>query len=403
MKKIGDIQCTGCSACYDICPNSAISIKNNKDGFFYPIIDYTKCIKCRLCEKVCPLMNNNLKRLMNGNGVIKAYAVKTKKFDVQINSTSGGLFTEIAKKVISDGGVAYGATFSDDWMVHHIRAITLSDVKKLAKSKYVQSSVTGIYRAVKNDLDKDIIVVFSGTQCQIGGLKGYLGKNYDNLYLIDIICHGIPSPGIWGYYVKALIEKYGSKIARVVQKDKDIGGWKWNKQFLKIDFENGSTLKECIWNNSYMLGFLGDLFLRQSCYKCPYKNFVMNGVSDIMIGDYWGCENIEPDFYDANGVSVALINTLKGEKLLNSIKDIDIKQTNIARVLAGNVAVFPTYFDQKARNKFWDIFDVSMSLNQFAKLVESCINISKKEKRKLLFRIKRKLYIMFCHFHNNSF
>lgn len=203
MVILNDIsKCSGCHACYNICPMHCITMQADNEGFLYPIIDSNLCIECGRCKNKCPINN-----IYNGNTIGKAYSCYSKNDLIRENSSSGGLFTLIAEYIISRGGIVFGVAFDEKLNVHHISVDNKEDLAKLRGSKYIQSSIGNAFKEVKDNLDKNRIVLFSGTPCQISGIKAYLGKEYDNLFLQDIICHGVPSPKVWQEYLSYISKK----------------------------------------------------------------------------------------------------------------------------------------------------------------------------------------------------
>lgn len=392
-KMLPDGNCTGCSACYSVCPRNAISMAQNNEGFYKPVIKEESCINCKLCECVCPILKDDKDKMFN-NPTLLGYASKAKNVEVQVSSTSGGTFSAIAQEWIKKGGVVYGAAYDSDCCVRHIRVEHYEDLKRLSDSKYVQSSVGGIFKAVKIDLSNKIPVLFSGTSCQIAGLKNFLDKPYPNLYCVDLICHGVPSPKVWNWYIKCLVENKGSRPIYIRHKGKDKKGWSWKKQYLFVKFEDGTELKENIWENSYIRGFLKDLYLNIACHECKFKNMELCRVSDLTIADYWGCEDVESDFFDVNGVNLVLVNTDKGRELIYHSTSIDIKETEIDRALGYNVAALKPYRKPYARQYFFKKFASVHTITEFERLILSCEKIlaietpiskfSNKIKRKLL-------------------
>ncbi len=308
------LDCTGCTACMNICPVECIKMIENEKGFKFPNIDFTKCIRCNQCRNVCPINKNN-----NSVLVKKCYAAKAKDDYIVNNSSSGGVFTILAKEIINNKGVVYGAVLNiGDMEVKHLRINNLKDLNLINGSKYVQSNLDNIYRQVKADLDDDITVLFSGTPCQIIGLKSYLRKKYDNLVCIDVVCHGVPSPLFFNKYTQFLENKYNSKIKSVNFKNKTNG---WNNSNIEISFDNGDVLLEKISDNVYMKSFLNNTILRESCYNCNFKS--NNSNTDITLGDFWGIENFTKNekLLDNTGVSLIIINSTKGLDLFYKVSN----------------------------------------------------------------------------------
>lgn len=248
----------------------------DKEGFLQPVIDAQGCVACHKCEHICPITN----RPTSNSSEIHAYAVKNNNNEVRLQSSSGGAFYSLAKRIIEQGGVVFGARFNDDWGVVHDYAETLEGILPFMRSKYVQSSTESTFKTVKQFLECGRIVLYSGTPCQLGGLKSFLGKDYDNLISVDFICHGTPSPMVWREYLKSLGCK--DEIAGVNFRDKQ-NGW---KDFCQTIYTRSSTLSEAHSDNIYFLGFNYNVFLRRSCYDCYFKTVSRN--VDITLADYWG-------------------------------------------------------------------------------------------------------------------
>ena len=302
--------CCGCSACYSICPTKAISMQPDTLGFKYPIIDNNKCIDCGLCEKVCQFKSYYARYEVTAPVV---YALRNVNESELMKSQSGAAFWTIAKKFIEEGGIVYGVGYSDNYKVIHKRVKALEELEELRGSKYVQSDVGETFRQVLQDLDEDCKVLYSGTSCQIANLKAYVGtKRRNNLYTLDIICHGVPAPYVWRdflYYMEANKKK---KISAVNFRDKSKG---WKNCVSSFVFSD----KSVHYTKDYSKLFYSNLTLRESCYACPFTNF--ERVSDITIGDFWGWEKSSNLYNDDKGVSLVLVCSDKGEALLNSVKD----------------------------------------------------------------------------------
>ena len=250
------------------------------------------------------------------------YAVKHKDETVRAASRSGGVFTALSDQILSEGGVIYGCILDEEFNVRHIRAVTPEDRDRMRGSKYVQSDLVGIFAQIKEDLSAKKKVLFSGTSCQVAGLKSFLGKEYDGLICVDIICHGVPSPAVYQAFLKWNEEKQKSPLKTIVFRNKaDFG---WNSHIATLNFRNGTRVDSQIFKNM----FSSRVIERPSCFKCPYKTITRS--ADITIGDYWGIDQAAPGFNDNKGVSLVLINNDKGNKLFEQIKDaLNVKNTRI--------------------------------------------------------------------------
>ena len=303
--------CCGCTACASICPHNAISMKPDTLGFLYPEVDMEKCVDCGLCEKVCAF-NNNYDTSLNLSQP-DVYAARHKDMQEIETSRSGAAFIALSDWVIEHGGIVYGAGYTDHFRVVHKRAVSKEERNEFKGSKYVQSDLTGVFRQVKADLKAGLLVMFSGTPCQTAGLNSYVGKKLrENLYLVDIVCHGVPGPFIWRDYLAYLERKHGDKICWVNFRDKQLYGWTAHHESFK--FVNGGG------KMTFTYTFYKHIMFRHSCGVCPYTN--TRRPSDITLADFWGWEKTDPTFNaDDKGVSLVLINTEKGRKLFEAVKD----------------------------------------------------------------------------------
>ena len=340
-------KCNGCSACFNICPKRAITMQSDMEGFLYPYVDKEKCINCDLCIKVCPIEKDN-KNIVNN---IEAIACKNKKENIRKESSSGGVFTALCEEVISKNGVVFGAAYDDKLNVHHCYVETIEDCSKFRGSKYVQSKIGETFKEVKEFLLQDKMVLFSGTPCQIAGLYSYLGREYDNLILVDIACHGVPSPLVFKKYLESLENKNGSKVNNVSFRDKKTG---WKRYSFKVSYDDKTT-SEIAYDNIYMKGFLSDIYLRPSCYECKFKKPIT--YADLTLADYWGIDNIHPKFDDDKGTSLVLINTFKGKKCINNILNkLDYINTEYEQAIKYNPSIVnaSNFKDINKRKKFFD-------------------------------------------------
>lgn len=304
--------CCGCTGCASICPKDAITMEPDTLGFKYPKVDLSKCIDCGLCEKVCAFNDNYDKRLNLTEPEI--YAARHKDIHEIETSRSGAVFIAISDYILENGGIVYGVGYKNHFRVAHKRATTKEERNEFKGSKYVQSDLVGVFNQVKQDLKKGLIVLFSGTPCQTAGLNSFIGKNLrKNLVLVDIICHGVPSPYIWDDYLSFLEAKYKEPIVKVNFRDKSRIGWSGHIE--SFIFKNGEK-KEF---DTFTDLFYKHIMFRPSCSKCHYTNF--KRPSDLTLGDYWGWQKLLSTFnQDNKGCSLLLVNTTKGEDILNQIK-----------------------------------------------------------------------------------
>lgn len=372
-------KCCGCSACVQVCPKQCVSFNEDDKGFLYPFVNKDLCVDCGLCEEVCPFINEN-----NPVTPLKVYAAKNPNENIRRESSSGGIFTMIAEYIIDEGGVVFGAKFDDNWNVIHSYTESKHDLKKFRGSKYVQSNLGLSYKEVRAFLRKGRKVLFTGTPCQIAGLKKFLRKDYDNLYTVDFICHGVPSPGIFRWFLQESLNNYAARkgsentvsfstISSIPKGDilipegmeiEDIRFRDKNKGWKKYSFvlqlaetsvdgkKNTVSLSSDVTNNVYLKGFCSDLYLRPSCHNCPTRNFKSG--SDITLGDFWGQEYMFPEFDSDSGVSAVIVKTDKGRSLFSGI---NTPPLGIERPLQEVVKFNPSLISSKPNSyiskKFW--------------------------------------------------
>lgn len=304
--------CTGCGACASICPKKCINMVADKEGFTRPIIDKEACIDCGKCKKICPVTN----RYRDDGKKPKICAAVNKIDAVRASSSSGGIFSALAEKIISNGGVVFGAVFDERFNVVHDYAQTVGEIEKFRGSKYVQGHVGNAYVKAKEFLDEGRTVLFTGLPCQIGGLYAYLRKDYENLITQDVICHGAPSPTMWKKYL-AFREKNAEATAKQITfRDKRDS---WKKYSLCFRFDNQSEYRVSVADDAYMKSFLLHYCLRPSCHSCAFKN--LHRQSDITLADCWGIERVQPEKNDDKGVSLVMIHSSKGEALIEACGD----------------------------------------------------------------------------------
>lgn len=318
-------KCTGCGACLQSCPQQCILWTSGEFGFFYPQIDESACINCGLCERVCPI-----DKVQEGPGKQKVYAAVHKNADVLEKSTSGGAFTAIADAVFRQNGIVYGAAMQEGMKVSHLRVDDQNGLAKLRSSKYVQSDTGTTYRLVQQDLKQGKVVLYSGTPCQIDGLKRFLGKSYENLYTVDIICHGVGSQAYFDKYMDFAKKKYG-KIKTLLFRS---AGWNYCGTVIVDAGEKEKKYPYRDFDNYYYSYFLSGDIDRMCCYSCKYAN--TRRVGDFSLGDYWGVEALKLPLKIENGCSLLIVNNERGEKLLETITDLDRIETTIEQAARCN-------------------------------------------------------------------
>ena len=370
-------KCYGCTACKNICPQHCISMKSNPEGFLSPVIDKSKCTNCGLCTKVCPRLADKL----TDNKILDAYIAKNKNEKVRLNSTSGGFFSAIADYFIENNGVIYGCILDDDLKVKHVRKE--KDYAKMLGSKYVQSDLGDVFSKIKKDLNNNRLVLFTGTPCQCSGLRLYLKKDYSNLYILDLICHGVPSPLLWKEYVNYMTKKKG-KILNYYFRSKVRG---WYRQTEVLQYENGNLefqTKNTLINREI---FYSDCALRDSCYDCAFAS--TSRIGDITIGDAWGIQILNKEFDDDKGVNLLLVNSKKGINLFERVKhNLNFIKVDVQNYIQYNYNLERSSTCNKKRNDFWNTY-----------LKKGYLSLIKKYtiygmKNRLLFFLKRVINIL---------
>ena len=313
-------KCTGCHACASICPVNCIDMLTDKEGFWYPEVS-AACIECGKCIDVCHLFNTE-----EVTNEPIALACINKNPDIRSTSSSGGVFYELSKYILSQGGLVYGARFNANFDVVHSCVSERSDLKKLQGSKYVQSKIGAVYKQIECNLKNGRKVLFSGTPCQVGGLKTFLQKPYESLICVDLVCHGVPSPTVWRSYLDYQASSHGSAIEDVAFRVKASG---WREHALKLVFKDQQHYQQPVADDLYLKAFLKNICLRPSCYTCDFKS--LNRASDLTLADFWGIEHIAPELDDNQGTSLIFINSPTGKDLFDHIqasftyKEVDIK------------------------------------------------------------------------------
>ena len=306
--------CCGCGSCAVKCPKECISMVEDSEGFFYPEIKEQDCIGCGLCKKVCP--QEEAKDLYIGRG----YAAFSTNKTVLQKSSSGGIFCEIASYIIENGGAVYGAYLDSDSLdLTHVRVDKLEDLIKIQGSKYYQSDLRKTFLECRDDLENGRLVLFTGVPCQIEALKRFLGKEYEKLYLGDVICHGVPSKKIFSEYVSFLEKKHRAKLVDISFRDKKKNGWSITMRYTMRKHSKDKTYFLISKMSEYFTGFLSGYFMRESCYHCQFCNRGRAG--DFSMGDFWGFQKTRPELANDEGLSLILINSEKGEQIKNILKN----------------------------------------------------------------------------------
>lgn len=405
--------CCGCKACEQICPKGCISFSNDEKGFAYPKVDHSICVDCHLCERVCPMLNS-----LDFGTPLSVEAISYRNEQVRTESSSGGVFSAIAEKVIRDGGVVFGAVWAVDWRVEHRYTDTLAGLVAFRGSKYLQSDIRQSYKEVLDFLRQGRKVLFSGTPCQCRGLKLFLKKEYDNLIIIDFICHGVPSSKVFKAYLKDEINNFvrqdeknsvlhhpihhiaemdtlapeGWRLEGVRFRDKT-NGWKKFSFALTLakvttaGEKNTVLLSPIFPDSSYMRGFGANLYLRPSCHNCPTRGF--SSGSDITLADYWGVDEQLPELDDDKGLSLVAIHTEKALSLLEHIQWLDRHIVNPTRAYKSQLCLRKNTTPSPYVQEFWesnydhDFINIVNQLSSRRTLKQRAVKVLKYPLRKL--------------------
>lgn len=381
MIKISDkADCCGCRACIQICPCNCINFYVDEEGFSYPSINTDKCVNCGLCEKVCPVLNQARDAELK---VSHLYAIKNCNEFIRKDSSSGGFFTSLAEYVLASGGIIYGAAFDENFTLNHCRVDNKEDLARLRGAKYLQSNICDTFSQCKQDLKEDRLVLFTGTPCQISALALFLGKEYEKLLRVEIVCHGVPSPMIFQDYLSEILPS-GSIVKIVKFRDKKES---WKKYHFTVTYDYCGYRKiysECVTESLYMKGFLSDMFIRPSCFKCPSKSFKSS--SDFTIADFWGQEYTFPDFDTDTGVSAVFAHTQKAKLILSNLTDIIVEPRPIADFIEYNPSLVNSSNLTLKTNRFW---------RNYAKIGKVSESVLMASKLPLYYRILQKLIKIF--------
>ena len=340
-------QCCGCTACSSICPKKAIVMKQDEEGFMYPIIDKSKCVNCGLCDKVCPI--ENVKENKNSQ---HAYIFQNADDKIRRESTSGGAFTAIAEYVIENNGIVYGAIFDDKYKVIHKGIDKKEELYKFRNSKYVQSEIGNCYCEIKEHLNRGKLVCFSGTSCQVEGLKNYLRKNYENLILVDVVCRAVPSPLIWKKYLDMRQRQYRD-ISRIMFRDKYYGYKYSNLSIYNKNNDKKQEYDKGVDSDPYLRAFFTNICDRPSCYDCRFKK--LHRESDITIWDCFEVEKYNKNFDDDKGTSRILVHTDKGRNIINLLNEKNrVEEIDVEKATNGFLAMFQPVKKNGKREQFFE-------------------------------------------------
>lgn len=352
-----DSRCTGCTACVHVCPSGAIKMQYNSEGFLYPFIDKDKCTKCNKCNKVCQIFG--IKRFKTPS---VCYASWSKDEEARLRSASGAIFYELAKKTLLQKGIVCGAAFVNNFGVQHILIKEEKELSRLQGSKYLQSDLTDCFIQIKDFLLQGRKVLFSGTGCQVAGLKKYLQRDYENLLTVDLVCHGVPSPGVFKVYLAELKEKYGD-FDSVSFRDKE-NGWNWDFYFT-LKRKDKTILRDVVGNDIYLTAFLRHYILRRSCHVCEFAT--ASRCADITLADFWNIKSYRQELDDGKGTSLLLIHSRIGENAIEEIRNnlACLEKCNIQQAIKSNANLVRPSAPHANRQKFFDYFEKTNTVSEW--------------------------------------
>jgi len=381
----GKESCCGCGACSQICPQGCISMQEDEEGFLYPLVNQNQCVQCGLCLSVCPFHNPREEVEPKS-----AFAAIAEDEQIRKESSSGGVFSLIARQILDEGGVVFGAMFDNQWNVVHGSIESVEDIGKLRGSKYVQSVIRNSFVLVKEFLENGRSVLFSGTPCQIAGLKHFLGKEYEKLLTVDVVCHGTPSPKVWRWYLKKLEKDQHLSISTISFRNKDNG---WLRYNMVVGFSDSGIIEKKSFyhrDNPYMIAFLDNLSIRPSCNMCKAKSGSSH--SDITLADFWNVDKMLEGIDDDRGVSLVMANTTKGLVALKSLKNGSFQSVDFKQAIQYNQAWGVSCPKNPNRDRFFDSYmRHERDFEHFVKMEpkQSMAKLLKKKLKQLLNRRKR--------------
>lgn len=343
--------CTGCGVCAVVCPHNCIEMVPDHEGFRQPVIDRSKCVYCRLCERSCAVLQKP-----EVHELPTAFAAKNRNANIREESSSGGVFTALAEAVLNQGGVVCAARYNVDFSVIHGFARNVQELAHFRGAKYAQSKAEHCYSEIKQMLIGGTVVLFVGTPCQVAGLSSYLGKPYDKLILVDMVCHGVPSPLVWEKYICARQRTDShDQLGKVNLRSKK-SGWSRYGYSVEINYLDGSVYSVPQGQDWFMRGFVENLYLRKSCENCNFKG--IQRCSDITIGDFWGIWDIHPEFDDNKGTSLLWVHTKTGNALWQEVyRQFVVLQCSAEESVRMNPSALNSSKPHRKRNEFFALLD----------------------------------------------
>lgn len=380
-------KCTGCGACAMVCSKSAIQMFPNSQGFLEPVVDTVKCVNCEKCKNTCHTNRNPEK-----HSYIDVIIACNTNDEIRSRSTSGGVFFELAKNIIKENGIVIGAAWTSDFGVEHVVVDSVEQISKLQNAKYVQSDINTTYKITKEALRANKRVLFSGTPCQIGGLKSYLGEDHPGLITVELICHGVPSPKVWKKYL-AYRKDQSNTDAKEVQVNMRSKSTGWSTYSVEIDYADGTKYSCRCMDDPYMLAFIHNMTLRSSCLECNYKG--TDRIGDITLGDCWGIWNVAPEMNDNKGTSLILLNSVKGQEIWKKVSAIfRTRAVDLKEIAGENMAIMKSAVAYAEREHILESLDqegFTILLEETAKIKEGReLQLKNAKKANLFKRFVRK-------------
>ena len=382
----GSDKCCGCTACMSVCPKQCISMEVDGEGFLYPVVDQSLCIDCEACVRTCPFHHP-----AESHKPEEVYAAINTNEGIRMESSSGGVFTMMAEKVINDGGVVFGAKYTTDWQVEIVPAESIDELAAFRGSKYLQARMGNSLQQCKQFLRDGRKVLFSGTPCQIAGLKHYLRKDYDNLLAVDFVCHGVPSPKVWKMYLDEVTQAGKRAISDIKFRSKPQGWKRFNFTLSYNESEKSYTMSSYNGDNHFMRAFLSDMILRPSCYNCQAK--CGRSKSDITIADYWGIDQVHPQMDDDKGTSLLIVRTEKGQQALD-FTQMTYTDSTYEDAFRFNPAIEKSAVPHPKRTEFFKKLDTTKDL---IKLIDKELKPSLKQRARIFYhrcRHKAKAFVL---------